>query len=140
VTGADPRLLAAGRVLLVDGRPTRIERRAGTDERPILRLAGHAGRDAAEALRGTVLQARLEDAPALEEDEYWAHELEGCVVRDGTRELGVVRRLLGLPSCDALEVERPDGPDLLVPLVRDAVRRVDVAGRVVEVDATFLGA
>jgi 16S rRNA processing protein RimM len=140
VTRPEPRLLVAGAEVLVDGRPARIERRAGTDARPILRLAGHEGREAAEALRGLQLTVRAADIPPLGPDEYWAHELEGCVVRDGERVVGIVRRLLPLPSCEALEVERSDGgEDLLVPLVRDAVREVDVAARRVEVDLSFLG-
>jgi 16S rRNA processing protein RimM len=54
--------------------------------------------------------------------------------------VGTVRRLVPLPSCEALEVERSDGgEDLLVPLVRDAVREVDVAARRVEIDLSFLG-
>ena len=37
-------------------------------------------------------------------------------------------------------MERADGgEDLLVPLVRDAVRRVDVGARRVDVDLAFLG-
>jgi 16S rRNA processing protein RimM len=50
----------------------------------------------------------------------------------------VVVRLLGLPSCEVLEVERSGGP-LLVPLVSDAVRSVDVAARRIDVDLRFLG-
>jgi 16S rRNA processing protein RimM len=50
-----------------------------------------------------------------------------------------VRRLLALPSCEVLEVERGGAPDLLVPLVRDAVRSVDVAARRIDVDSAFLG-
>jgi 16S rRNA processing protein RimM len=53
--------------------------------------------------------------------------------------VGEVRRLLALPSCEALEVARGDGDDLLVPLVRDAVRSVDVQAGVVDVDLDFLG-
>jgi 16S rRNA processing protein RimM len=140
VTRPEARLLVAGAEVLVDGRPARIERRAGTDARPILRLAGHEGREAAEALRGMPLAVRAADVPPLGPDEYWAHELEGCVVRDGERVVGTVRRLVPLPSCAALEVERSDGGEyLLVPLVRDAVREVDVAARRVEVDLSFLG-
>jgi 16S rRNA processing protein RimM len=58
---------------------------------------------------------------------------------DGERELGRVRRLVPLPSCEALEVERVGAPDLLVPLVRDAVRTVDVAAGRIDVDSGFLG-
>jgi ribosomal 30S subunit maturation factor RimM len=81
------------------------------------------------------------EAPELEEDEWWATDLEGCAVRDGSREVGVVARLLALPSCEVLEVARsePGTPDLLVPLVRDAVRDVDLDRRVIDVDLRFLG-
>jgi 16S rRNA processing protein RimM len=60
-------------------------------------------------------------------------------VRDGDREVGVVARLLALPSCEVLEVSRPAAPDLLVPLVTDAVRDVDVERGVIDVDLRFLG-
>jgi len=139
VTRADARLLPLGAVITVAGSPAKIERRAGTDERPILRLEGHAGREAAEALRGEPLLVAQTDLPELEPGEYWAHELEGCTVVDGEAPVGVVRRLVPLPSCDALEVERSTGDDLLVPLVRDAVREVDVAARRIDVDLAFLG-
>ena len=140
VTRPDARLLADRDELLLDGRPVTIERRAGTPEKPILRLAGHAGREAVEALRGAQLSVPVDDAPALEEGEYWAHELEGCAVVDGDRGVGEVRRMLPLPSCEALEVARADGgPDLLVPMVHDAIRSVDVAARRIDVDLAFLG-
>ena len=139
VTRPDARLLALSDEILVNGRPERIERRAGTDERPILRLAGHAGREAAEALRGAPLAIPAEQAPALEPDEYWAHELAGCEVWDGERRVGEVRRMLPLPSCEALEVARDEGGELLVPMVRAAIRSVDVAARRIDVDLAFLG-
>jgi 16S rRNA processing protein RimM len=139
VTRPDARLLPLGGTVTVGGAPVKIERRAGTDERPILRLEGHAGREAAEALRGEPLLVAQADLPALEPGEYWAHELEGCAVTDGESPVGVVRRLVPLPSCEALEVERPGGEELLVPLVRDAVRSVDVAARRIDVDLGFLG-
>jgi 16S rRNA processing protein RimM len=140
VTRPDARLLAGAGELFVDGVLTRVERRAGTDERPIMRLAGHAGREAAEALRGAQLAVPRDRAPALEADEYWAHDLEGCAVYDGDRPVGEVRRMLPLPSCEALEVEPANGgAPLLVPMVRDAIRSVDVGGRRIDVDLGFLG-
>jgi 16S rRNA processing protein RimM len=133
-------LLAEGAVLEVAGASREVVRRAGTDQRPILRLDGCEDRDAAEALRGEDLRVRRADAPAREPGEYWAEELEGCRVEDGEVVVGVVRRLVALPSCEALEVAREDGTDLLVPLVRDAVRTVDPAARRIDVDLRFLGA
>jgi 16S rRNA processing protein RimM len=139
VTRPDARLLAGLDEVLVNGVMVRIERRAGTDERPILRLEGHAGREAAEALRGAQLSVPLERAPALEPGEFWAHDLEGCAVYDGDRRVGEVRRMLPLPSCEALEVARADGDVVLVPMVRDAIRTIDVGGKRIEVDMAFVG-
>ena len=135
-----PALLREGAVVTLGGAPRTIERRAGTDLRPIVRLSGCSDRAAAEALRGAALEVDDAELPPLGPDEYWAEELEGATVVDGERELGVVRRLLALPSCECLEVARPGGgPDLLVPLVRDAIRSVDVAAARIDVDAGFLG-
>ena len=139
VTRPDPALLAGRGTIFVRGARETIARRAGTPERPILRLAGHAGREAAEALRGEPLAIPVAEAPALDPGEYWAHELEGCAVFDGDRRVGEVRRMLPLPSCEALEVARDGGGgELLVPMVRDAIRSVDVAARRIEIDLGFV--
>ena len=117
-----------------------IVRRVGTDERPVVRLAGCDTREAAEALHAQPLRVALADAPALDDGEWWAHELEGLAVTDGDRAVGTVRRMLELPSVEVLEVERADGSELLVPMVGDAIRTLDVAGRRVDVDLGFLDA
>jgi 16S rRNA processing protein RimM len=140
VANPRPALLQEGGVVAVAGAARTIERRAGTDERPIVRLSGTADRAGAEMLRGTPLEVDDAALPPLGPDEYWAEELEGATVVDGERELGVVRRLLALPSCECLEVARAGGgADLLVPLVRDAIRAIDVEARRIDVDARFLG-
>jgi 16S rRNA processing protein RimM len=138
VVDATPDLPAGDGFVLVRGERRRIVRRAGTEEKPILRLEGSHAREDAEALRGAELQVPLDEL-SLEEGEYWAHELEGCAVVDGELAVGFVRRMSALPSCEVLEVDRPDGSELLVPLVRDAIRSIDVAGRRIDVDLGFLG-
>jgi 16S rRNA processing protein RimM len=133
------RLLVEGIAVTLGGRRSRILRRAGALARPIVRVEGVADRAGAEALRGSPLTVRRDDAPALAAEEWWAQELEGCEVRDGERPVGVVRRLLELPSCEALEVQRAEGSgSLLVPMVRDAIRSVDVAAGRIDVDMSFL--
>jgi 16S rRNA processing protein RimM len=138
VTRPRAALLPLGAVVRVAGRDAEIVRRAGTPERPILRLAGVEGREAAAHLRGEDLLVARDAAPPLEEDEWYAEDLAGLRVVDGEREVGTVARLVGLPSCEALEVVR-EGPAVLVPLLRDCVRSVDVAGGVVDVDLRYLG-
>jgi 16S rRNA processing protein RimM len=139
VTGARPRLLAVGTRVTVAGRALEIVRRAGVEQRPIIRLREVEDRSAAEALRGLALSVPLGEAPALEAGEWWGHELEGCAVIDGERPVGTVSALLELPSCEVLEVRRADGGELLVPMVADAIRKVDVAAGRIEIDLDFLG-
>jgi len=138
VVRASPELLEVGTRVRVGERDLAIVRRAGTATRVILRLEGCLDRDRAEALRGSELLVDRARAPALEPDEWWAEDLEGCTVHDGSRTVGTVKRLLALPSCEVLEVAR-EGADLLVPLVADAVRRVDLEARTIDVDLAFLG-
>jgi 16S rRNA processing protein RimM len=116
--------------VVVAGRPFEIERLAGTAGRPIVRLSGCSSREDAEALRGEDLLVPA----ALEEGEYWARDLVGCTVVDGSREIGEVARMVALPSCEALEVG-----ELLIPMVRDAIRSIDVEARVIDVDMGFVG-
>jgi 16S rRNA processing protein RimM len=121
------RLLEIGAEVTVAGRTRRIERRAGTDQRPLLRLGGLEDRAAAAELRGEVLLVEAE----LERGEWLSGQLVGC--RVGA--LGRVRRVLAGPSCDVLELD--DGT--LVPFVSDAVRAVDPEAGVIEIDLEFLG-
>ena len=140
VQDPSPSLLAIGCRVVIDGDEATIARRAGDDRRPIVRLEGHDDRAAAEALRNKELMVERTEIPQLEDDEWWAEDLEGCAVYDGETEVGTVRRLLALPSVEALEVTRVDGEgELLVPLVRDAVREVDVERKHIDVDLRFLG-
>lgn len=132
-------LLELGMVVTLGDREMTIVRRAGTPQRPILRVDGCGDRHGAQELRDTDLVVAEAVAPPLPDGEWWAEELAGCAVLDGERPVGVVRRMLALPSCECLEVELPDGSELLVPMVGDAIRRVDVAARQIDVNLAFLG-
>lgn len=120
--------LPLGTEVTVAGRRARVERHAGTDDRPILRLSDAADRNAAEALRGEPI---LIDGGDLAEDEYLKADLVGCEIPG----LGSVRRVIAAPSCDILEV---GDAALLVPFISDAIRSVDTDARVIEVDPAFL--
>jgi 16S rRNA processing protein RimM len=128
-----PRNLSAGLTLHLAGSPRRIERLAGTEARPIVRISGCSSREQAEALRGAALLVPRDELP-LAEGEFWASDLEGCLVVDGSREVGVVDRMIALPSCEALEVG-----SLLIPMVRDAIRSIDLEARRIDVDMEFVG-
>ena len=57
---------------------------------------------------------------------------------DGEVSIGFVRRMSALPSVEVLEVDRIDGSELLVPLVRDCIRSIDIEARRIDVDRGFV--
>jgi 16S rRNA processing protein RimM len=101
--------LPAGTELRLVGRAHLVEHRAGTDERPLVRLTGVEDPAAA---RGELLLVDVE----LADDEWLASDLVARTVPGRGR----VLRVLEGPSCSVLELE--DGT--LVPFVSDAIRSV----------------
>jgi 16S rRNA processing protein RimM len=116
--------LPEGADLVVAGASHRVVRRAGTDLRPLIRLAGVGD---PRPLRGEALLVEDE----LGEGEWLASDLIGCRVPD----LGTVTRVLDAPSCSVLELD--DGT--LIPFISDAIERVDLEGGEIQVRKGFLG-
>jgi 16S rRNA processing protein RimM len=114
--------LAAGTTLFVGERRHQVERRAGTDSRPLIRLSGV---DDPRSLRGEPLLVET----SLSDDEWLASDLVGLAVPGHGR----VARVIDAPSCSVLELD--DGT--LVPFVSDAIRSVG-AGEIV-LNEDFLG-
>ena len=116
--------LPEGLTLTIRGRSHQISRRAGTDERPLVQLTGI---EDPRHVRGEVML--VEDV--LEEGEWLASDLIGL----GVPGIGTVARLIDAPSCTVLELD--DGT--LVPLVSDAIARIDTDAREIHVNRDFLG-
>ncbi len=105
--------------------------------RLLMRLAGVADRDAADALRGSLLVIDSDELPPIEDpDEYYDHQLEGLAVRtmSGCR-IGTVAEVLHTAAGELLAVKPDDGRDeLLVPFVSAIVTSVSLADRTIEID------
>ena len=116
----DPSRFEVGAELLVAGEPAAIvlSRQVGGRKRAI-RLSRQAD-------RGAELTVPRGDLPPLEGGSYYVSDLVGMEVIDehGVRG-GYVRDVLPGPANDALELET----GLLLPLVEDCVREVDLARR-----------
>jgi 16S rRNA processing protein RimM len=116
--------LPEGCTVTLGSRPYEVERRAGTDRRPLIRLRGV---EDPRPLRGETLLVEDE----LGEGEWLASDLVGLAVPG----MGQVERLIDGPSCSVLELE--DGT--LIPLISDAIERVDLEAREIHVNREFLG-
>jgi 16S rRNA processing protein RimM len=115
--------LPEGGTLTVAGRSHVIARRAGTDERPLIRLAGV---EDPGPLRGELLLVEDE----LAEDEWLASDLVGLTVPG----MGTVSSVIDSPSCSLLELT--DGT--LIPFIADAVSAIDLEAREIRVNRDFL--
>jgi 16S rRNA processing protein RimM len=130
---------AAGSVLLTDPAergPLTVEASRSQSGRLVVLFAGVGDRNAAEALRGTVLcvdQAEL--PPPDDPDEFHDFQLRGLLAElpDGTA-VGRVADVLHLPHGDVLAIAREGLAELLVPFLKAMVPVVDVAGGRVVVD------
>jgi len=104
--------------------------------RLLVRLAGVVGRDAADALRGTLFVVDSDDLPPITEpDEFYDHQLEGLRVRTvAGDDVGTVAEVLHTAAGELLSVISAEGLEILVPFVSAIVTTVSLADGVVEID------
>ncbi len=120
----------------------------GDSEFPIVAFEEVGDRDAAEALRGYVLEVPGGDLPELDDDEFYPFDLIGLEVRDesGARR-GRVTDAVETPAHALLVVVPDAGPpaedklpaqEVLVPFVTEAVPEVRVIQGYLTIVARFL--
>jgi 16S rRNA processing protein RimM len=86
--------------------------------------------------RGAELAVPREDLPALPDDTYYVSDLVGMAVVDERGErIGLVREVLPGPANDVLELDT----GVLLPLVEDCVRDVDLEARRILLNPGFTG-
>ncbi|MEW1548562.1 ribosome maturation factor RimM [Streptomyces tsukubensis] len=131
--------LGPGAVLATDPAstgPLTIETGRVHSGRLLLRFAGVNDRNAAEALRNTLLIADVDPEETPEDpDEYYDHQLVDLdvVLADGTP-VGRITEISHLPSQDLFIVERPDGDEVMIPFVEEIVTTIDLGEQRIVVD------
>ncbi len=123
--------LAPGAVLATDppsAGPLTIDSGRVHSGRLLLRFEGVRDRNAAEALRNTLLIAEVDPEETPEDpEEYYDHQLIDLdvVTTDGT-EVGRVTEITHLPYQDLLIVRRPGGQEVMIPFVAEIVPEIDL--------------
>jgi len=123
--------LAPGAVLATDppsAGPLTIASGRVHSGRLLLRFEGIDDRNAAEALRNTLLIAEVDpDELPEEEDEFYDYQLIDLdvVTEDGVT-VGRITEISHLPSQDLFIVERPDGSEVMIPFVSEIVTEIDL--------------
>jgi len=102
----------------------------------VARFAEIGDRNAAEALRGTLLTVDRASLPPLAPGEYYHADIIGLdvVTTDGVA-VGAVTAIENYNAGDILEITRPDGKTVMVPFRPPAVPEV---GERVVVDVEWL--
>jgi 16S rRNA processing protein RimM len=136
-------VFAPGRVLVLgDAKGRRsdavltIERARAFKGGMLVKVAEHTGRTPEmEALRGRTLLIERGEAAAPAEDEVFYHDLLGMrVVTEAEGDIGTVAEVYDAPSGPLLSVTREGGKELLIPFVRETIRRLDAAEKVLELE------
>ena len=97
-------------------------------------LEGVADIDAAESLSGAVVMIAAEDVPPAKPGEFYYYEAIGCEVflTDGSR-LGAIEEIFSNGAHDVWVV-RDAEREVLVPVIEDVVKAMDLPGRRVTID------
>jgi 16S rRNA processing protein RimM len=92
----------------------------------LLSLEGVTDRDAAEALRGSVVRISGSQARPLEEGEFYHYQLIGlqAVTEDGA-ELGELKEIIEAGEVDVYVVRDDAGNEHLFPALHDVVLEID---------------
>ncbi|MBN6887141.1 16S rRNA processing protein RimM [Cytobacillus horneckiae] len=88
-----------------------------------------------EKMKGGILKVPESQLLELEEDEYYYHEIIGCLVKtlDG-EEVGKVKEILSPGANDVWVVKGKSGKDILIPYIEAVVKEVNTAEKVIMID------
>ena len=109
--------------------------RVGTDGAAYVGLRGIPDRNAAELFRGKTIEGDRDDAPALQEGQYYIVDILGlsCETENG-EVLGTVTDIASLAT-DVYTIEKA-GKKILFPAVKGVVKQVDIQNKKLIVDKT----
>ena len=103
-------------------------------DRLVLKIRGVDDAQAANRLRGALVEVPPEDVPALPDGVYWVSRLIGSAVTDGDGDdLGRVEDVLETGGTDVLVVRGANGRETLIPLAREIVTEIDEASAMIRV-------
>ena len=128
--------LAGQPSLTVGGKALKLKDVRAGNKTAIARFEGVTSREAAEALRGSLVEIDRVALPPLEEGEYYHSDLIGlpCFASDGTA-VGTVAAVEDFGAGELLDIEKVDGKRSLIPF-RDGI--ADLVDDRIVLDPDFL--
>lgn len=115
--------------------PYKVEKARPNGTVSIVKLAGVETRNDADALRGRMVFITEEDLPELPEDVWYVRDLIGLTVVDADtgETVGTLAEVIQNTAQDIYRIEREGAGDVLVPVVEEFVKDVDLAAGTVRI-------
>jgi len=102
--------------------------------RVILRFQGRETPETAAPLVGGYVQVREEERYVPPRNTFYHSDLIGCRIEEDGRILGVVTGIFESgPEQASLVVQANDGNEVMIPLVRQFVKKVDIVGKIIRI-------
>lgn len=93
----------------------------------LLTFEGYDSLNDVEKMKGAILKVNEAQLGQLDENEFYFHQIIGCLVfTTKGEEVGKVREILTPGANDVWVVKGRDGRDILIPYIEPVVRKVDV--------------
>ncbi|WP_062048644.1 ribosome maturation factor RimM [Bacillus sp. JCM 19034] len=94
----------------------------------LLQFEGYTSINEVEKFKGCILYGDSETLPDLDEDEYYYHEIIGCLVQtEEGEELGKIKEIIQTGANDVWVVQRSGGgKDILLPFIEDIIKDISI--------------
>lgn len=101
----------------------------------LLTFKGYENMSDVEKMKGGILKIHEGQLTELEEDEFYFHEIIGCLVfTTKGEEIGKVREILTPGANDVWVVKGQGGKDILIPYIEQIVKKVDVKEKMILIE------
>lgn len=101
----------------------------------LLTFTGYPNVNDVESMKGGVLKITEEQQGQLEENEFYYHQIIGCLVFTTLgEEIGKIREILSPGANDVWVVKGKGGKDILIPYIEPIVKKVDVKEKIVLIE------
>ena len=98
----------------------------------LLTFKGYEDIGQVEKMKGGILKVPEDQLGALEEGEFYFHEIIGChVFTANGEEIGRIKEILTPGANDVWVVKGKGGKEILIPYIEDVVKKVDVKEKVI---------
>ena len=98
----------------------------------LLTFEGYDDVNQVEKFKGGLLKVPEHQLGSLAKDEYYFHEIIGClVVTDQGEEIGVVKEILTPGANDVWVIKGKGGKEQLIPYIEEVVKEIDVPAKTI---------